>query len=335
MAEEGVKLFGEDGLIFDHTNPLDYLSFVPGIGVLGVGAKVLSTLAKANRLKKFPKTQYHGGHANVEKGEAARRGIYTSPDSSYANAWKFPRGEDAVEKFGPTGLYKLDLSTLKNFELLDKPSKKLKQAIKKELDRPIIPYGSPGHEAQKKLNHGLTSLFNPQYKSPSMEGVEGGRATTAGREALDWLRRRGVEAITGSPTLKRGLKGKSGEGEYFLLKDFPKKKLSEVEIDAVLAPGRAALERAAAKIDPKKLKAFEEANNMTPSFYSNGVPRGMGARAYLNSKAGRFKYNEGGEVSNNLQNFLAVATEAIELERAEAPTEMPKDYRDGGRVRLI
>ena len=35
MAEEGIKLFGEDGLIFDHTNPLDYLSFVPGIGVLG------------------------------------------------------------------------------------------------------------------------------------------------------------------------------------------------------------------------------------------------------------------------------------------------------------
>ena len=284
MAEEGVKLFGEDGLIFDHTNPLDYLSFVPGLGILGVGAKVLSKLAKANKFRKFPKTQYHGGHSSVEKGEAARSGIYTTPDPSYSRAFQY-RGEDVIEKFGPTGLYKLDLNTLKNLELLDKPSKKLKAAIKKELAKPEIPYGSPGHEIQKDINHGLTFLFDPQYKYPSMKGVEGGRATTVGRESLDWLRRQGVEAITGSPTLKRGSKAKSTKGEYFLLKDFPKKKLSEVEIKEVIKASRG--------------------------------------------------YNEGGEVSNNLQNFLAVATEAIELERAEAPTEMPKDYRDGGRVRLI
>ena len=50
MAEEGVKLFGEDGLIFDHTNPLDYLSFVPGLGILGVGAKVLSKLGKLGKV---------------------------------------------------------------------------------------------------------------------------------------------------------------------------------------------------------------------------------------------------------------------------------------------
>ena len=284
MAEEGIKLFGEDGLIFDHTNPLDYLSFVPGIGVLGVGAKVLSKLGKIDNLKKFPRTQYHGGHSSVEKGEAARRGIYTTPDPSYSRAFQF-RGEDAVEKFGPTGLYKLDLSTLKNFELLDKPSKKLKAAIKKELDKPEIPYGSPGHEIQKDINHGLTFLFDPRYKYPSMKGVEGGRATTVGKESLDWLRRQGVEAITGSPTLKRGSKAKSAEGEYFLLKDFPKKKLSDIEIKEVVKASRG--------------------------------------------------YNEGGEVSNNLQNFLSVATEAIALEQAEAPTEMPKNYRDGGRVRLI
>lgn len=281
MAEEGIKLFGEDGLIFDHTNPLDYLSFVPGIGVLGLGAKVLSKLSK---LKKFPRTQYHGGHSSVEKGEAARRGIYTTPDPNYSRSFQY-RGEDAIEKFGPTGLYKLDLSTLKNFELLDKPSKKLKAAIKKELDKPEIPYGSPGHEIQKDINHGLTFLFDPRYKYPSMKGVEGGRATTVGKESLDWLRRQGVEAITGSPTLKRGSKAKSVEGEYFLLKDFPKKKLSDIEIKEVVKASRG--------------------------------------------------YNEGGEVSNNLQNFLSVATEAIALEQAEAPTEMPKNYRDGGRVRLI
>ncbi|SVE63309.1 uncharacterized protein METZ01_LOCUS516163, partial [marine metagenome] len=94
-----------------------------------------------------------------------------------------------------------------------------------------------------------------------------------------------VDALTGSDTLRKGTKAKGTEAEYFLIKDFPKKKLPDAEIKEVVKASRG--------------------------------------------------YNKGGEVSNNLQNFLSVATAAIELERAEAPTEMPKDYRKGGRVRLI
>ena len=288
MAEEGIKLFGEDGLIFDHTNPLDYLSFVPGLGVLGLGAKVLSKLGKVDKFKKFPRTQYHGGHSSVEKGEAARRGIYTTPDASYASMymnWSSSagnRGKEAIEKFGPTGLYKLDLSTVKNIEMLDKPSKKLKEAIKKQLGMPKIPIGSPGYEVQRRLHDNLSYLFSNRG---IRGGVEGGKPVIAGRDALDWLRKQGVDALTGSRTLGMGKKAKGTEAEYFLLKDFPKKKLSDIEIEKVVKASRG--------------------------------------------------YNEGGEVSNNLQNFLSVATEAIALEQAEAPTEMPKNYRDGGRVRLI
>ena len=128
---------------------------------------------------------------------------------------------------------------------------------------PKIPIGSPGYAAQKSLRENLSYLFSNRGVRG---GVEGGKPVIAGRDALDWLRKQGVDALTGSRT-------------------FPKKKLSEVEIQEVVKASRG--------------------------------------------------YNEGGEVSNNLQNFLSVATEAIALEQAEAPTEMPKDYRDGGRVRLI
>ena len=289
MGEEDIKLFGEDGLIFDYTNPLDYLAFVPGLGVLGGGAKVLSKLRKVDNTKKLPRTQYHGGHSSVEKGEAGRRGIYSSPDANYANMYRTwsptsgGRKAEAIEKFGPTGLYKLDLSSAKNIELLDKPSKKLQQAVKKQLNAPKIPVGSPGHEAQRNLNRGLYFLFGSRSKGNF--GVEGGKPAIAGREAIEWLRKQGVDAITGSDTLKRGTKARGTESEYFLIKDFPKKKLSDTEIEEVVKANRG--------------------------------------------------YNEGGKVSNNLQNFLSVATAAIELERAEAPTEMPKSYRDGGRVRLI
>ena len=82
MAEEQeLKLFGEDGLIFDHTNPMDYLSFVPGIGAVGLGAKALSVLNKVNKLKRLPKTQYHGGHSSIEQKAADKVGVYSSPDA--------------------------------------------------------------------------------------------------------------------------------------------------------------------------------------------------------------------------------------------------------------
>lgn len=43
----GLNLFGEDGLIFDPNNPLDYLVFVPGLGLVSKG---LSSLYKGSKL---------------------------------------------------------------------------------------------------------------------------------------------------------------------------------------------------------------------------------------------------------------------------------------------
>ena len=51
----GLNLFGEDGLIFDPNNPLDYLVFVPGLGLVSKGA---SSLYKGSKiLSKSAKTQ--------------------------------------------------------------------------------------------------------------------------------------------------------------------------------------------------------------------------------------------------------------------------------------
>ena len=57
LSEEssGLNLFGEDGLIFDPNNPLDYLVFVPGLGLVSKG---LSGLYKGSKmLSKAAKTQ--------------------------------------------------------------------------------------------------------------------------------------------------------------------------------------------------------------------------------------------------------------------------------------
>ena len=51
----GLNLFGEDGLIFDPNNPLDYLVFVPGLGLVSKG---VSSLYKGSKmLSKGAKTQ--------------------------------------------------------------------------------------------------------------------------------------------------------------------------------------------------------------------------------------------------------------------------------------
>ena len=72
----GLNLFGEDGLIFDPNNPLDYLVFVPGLGLVSKGAsslykgsKLLSKTAKSKvgqqAVKKDPTKRF--GQPN-EKG---------------------------------------------------------------------------------------------------------------------------------------------------------------------------------------------------------------------------------------------------------------------------
>ena len=69
-----------------------------------------------------------------------------------------------------------------------------------------------------------------QWLFKKSKQVSGG-APLRKQETLDFLRKEGVEILTDSKTLKAGAKGKGAEAEYFLIKDFPKKKLTEEEIE--------------------------------------------------------------------------------------------------------
>ena len=51
-GDAGTKYFGKDGLLFDPTNPLDYVMAVPGLGLAGAGIKALMV---GNRLRKAKK----------------------------------------------------------------------------------------------------------------------------------------------------------------------------------------------------------------------------------------------------------------------------------------
>ena len=51
-GDAGTKYFGKDGLLFDPTNPLDYVMAIPGVGLAGAGIKALMV---GNRLRKAKK----------------------------------------------------------------------------------------------------------------------------------------------------------------------------------------------------------------------------------------------------------------------------------------
>ena len=241
--DDGINLFGKDGLIFDHTNPLDYLMAIPGLGLLGVGAKaaskfkVVDKIRMVSRQKKLPTTQYHGGYTSVEKGMANKRGIYTTPDYEIARTFAQPEFRTFKDRGAP-GLYKLDLSKVKNIELTDKPTKGLRKTIDAELEK-LTKKGTRQDSLDKEF--GLKGIFSsrnlPEKDERLYDGlkwlfgkdkdIRGGAPTYKMKETLDFLRKEGVEILTDSKTLK----GKGGSLEYFLIKDFPKKKLSQKEIE--------------------------------------------------------------------------------------------------------
>ena len=40
--EGGIKLLGKDGILFDYTNPTDYALLIPGLGLIGLGARAIT-----------------------------------------------------------------------------------------------------------------------------------------------------------------------------------------------------------------------------------------------------------------------------------------------------
>ena len=73
-GDAGMKYFGKDGLLFDHTNPLDYAMFIPGVGWAGAALK---TAIVGNRFRKLNKVV----DPIVEKG-----GLMRNPLTKTASA---------------------------------------------------------------------------------------------------------------------------------------------------------------------------------------------------------------------------------------------------------
>ena len=241
---------GKGGFLFDYTNPLDYLMFIPGIGALGIAGKALNTASKLNKARKLPKTQYHGGYSNVEKGQGNITGFYSTPDVSYANVFANPKRR--VEKGrGTPELYKLDLSSAKNIELTDKPSKKLAKSI----DAKIKELNSKDYATltndEKEFKASLGLMFKtkgtvkrseeiglPKRREVGESGVRGYQISITNPLMLDFLRKQGVEILTDSKTLRRGARGTGTDAEYYLLKDFPKIRLTKEDKEELVRLGQ-------------------------------------------------------------------------------------------------
>ena len=148
--EDSFKLFGKDGFIFDPTNPLDYAMLIPGVGVVGWGAKAVSSASKASKaLKTFPKTVYHGGQqfdkmrfGKIEKPvytEGLHRdkfadeisAVYTSADPKYAAGY--------MERF--RSLRTKDHGILDHMKIDDPKVQRLRGP---EVKAQIEKYGYPG-----------------------------------------------------------------------------------------------------------------------------------------------------------------------------------------------
>ena len=289
-----IKLFGKDGLIFDYTNPLDYLMVVPGAGILGIAGKSLSTTGKLSRLKKIPKTVYHSGFSTVEKGVASRRGIYSTPDISYANVFNrgpfkdygFAKRYKGNKNRVTTGVYQLDLSSAKNIELLDKPSKGLQKIVNakmKELKN-IPPDKITNY--QRNLKSGLSFLFQ---KGKSVY-VRGGGPTMVSEGTLNFLRKNGVEILSDSKAATHKLGKRS---EFFLLRDFPKKRLSKEQVEKLVS--------SAEKRKKYKLKDADEYFGMDADKWLKRV------------KEFRKKSFEGGQIADDLDEFLNEALIASDV----------------------
>jgi hypothetical protein len=223
-------LLGKGGLLFDHTNPLDYLMLVPGIGALGIGAKALSSTSKINKARKLPKTQYHGGYSSVEKGQGNLTGFYSTPDVSYANVYSDPAFRN-IKGRGTPELYKLDLSKAKNIELTDKPSKKFLKSIDKKLESLYEKERISGRSSlsvdEKDLEVSLSLMFkSTAFPKGGSFGIRGSEGYIRKPAVLDFFRKEGIEILTDSKTLKKGVNATGTDAEYYLLKDFPKIKLT-------------------------------------------------------------------------------------------------------------
>ena len=148
-------------------------------------------------------------------------------------------------------LYKLDLSSAKNIELTDKPSKKLAKSI----DAKIKELNSKDYATltndEKEFKASLGLMFKtkgtvkrseeiglPKRREVGESGVRGYQISITNPLMLDFLRKQGVEILTDSKTLRRGARGTGTDAEYYLLKDFPKIRLTKEDKEELVRLGQ-------------------------------------------------------------------------------------------------
>lgn len=225
FAEGGLNLIGKGGLIFDPTNPLDYLMMVPGIGLIGLGAKAASKSQKIaklldkNKLLKdklnLPDTVYHGG-VKVDKFNPVRQpfldrntqqGIYVATDPTTARLYaEGVSGRRGLEKF----LYKVDISDFNKVAVLSKPTRSLKLKVDKRL-KEIEDITSKDPYRVKEFSDEKRALRQLK-RDPKVA-----RAVQLNNYTFDFLRKEGYDIVATTPFTKQTA------GNFILLKDAPKK----------------------------------------------------------------------------------------------------------------
>jgi|DEB0MinimDraft_6_1074348.scaffolds.fasta_scaffold02999_2 hypothetical protein len=218
FSKGGLNLFGKDGLIFDPSNPLDYLTLVPGVGLVGLGAKAalksqkIAKLLERNKVLQnklnLPDKVYHGGvkvdtFNPIRKG--TQQGIYTGSNPNVAALYAEGKmGRRGAEKF----LYQVDLKDMNKVAVLQQPTRSLKLAVDKRLNQLPKDKNDP-----KYLENAEEILSLKQLKKDTKVA----KIAQLNRTQLDFLKREGYDIATLAPFKK----GQSAN--YILLKDAPKR----------------------------------------------------------------------------------------------------------------
>jgi len=159
-----VRIYEED----QGMQPVFLLPFFLGPGA----AFARSKASQSVRNLQAPKTGYHGGYGDP----TGVRGAYVSSNPSYAAA--YVRGDKRTLKYGEVGEYSVDLSKIKNIELIDMPSKKFLSNIRTELSR---------MEKYAPLNKNTIGFRNVNKSSPWIERVDVTKLTPADKIIFDDL----------------------------------------------------------------------------------------------------------------------------------------------------
>lgn len=112
-ADSKTKLVGKDGLLFDYTSPTDYALLIPGLGLVGLGAKALTkgakitdVINKAFKLAGKPGQKVLGKPTKTLSGPGVKGGQTVVPSGRSADAlddFLIGRGRDRILGTTKTG----------------------------------------------------------------------------------------------------------------------------------------------------------------------------------------------------------------------------------------